>query len=105
MSYRSIGKEAEAQAHFKRSLELFEQSVKRQENYADGWMNLGSAYGILGNHQKAADCFNKGLEYVIKIPTEITIRTMLSIAYTNLNRKREAEEELKKVELLKQQQN
>jgi tetratricopeptide (TPR) repeat protein len=85
---RTSGREVEARADFEKARENYEIAVQRQPNYPEGWMNLGSAYGMLGNHTKAAECFNKALEYDPE--NAATIYTMLSIAYENLGQAQKA---------------
>ncbi|MGK0388913.1 MAG: Tfp pilus assembly protein PilF [Maribacter sp.] len=78
--------------------EMYEKALKREPNYSDGYMNMGSTYGVMGEHTLAAENLEKALEYA-KEEQLSTIYGNLVNAYTYLGRtadaKRAQENQLK----------
>lgn len=71
--------------------EFFEEAVKREANYADGYLNLGSAYGATGNHQMAIQYFQTALKYA-KPGKEAGIWSNIAVAHRNLGNEAAAKE-------------
>ncbi len=90
----SEGRVNEARERLNVAKELFEKGVKRQANYSDGWMNLGSTYGSLGNHAKAIECFKTALTY--DPVNKAQLNYFIGTAYKNLGQSQKSREFIQK---------
>jgi len=77
--------------------ELFTQSIQREPDYTDGYMNLGSTYGMLGDHANAARYLEQATEYA-KVEQLSGIYNNLSLAYTNMGQATKAAEAKRKAQ-------
>lgn len=75
--------------------EMYLESLRREPNYADGYMNLGSTFGMLGDHASAVKNFETAIEFA-KDEQKPGIYLNLSKAYANLGKNAEAQEAQRK---------
>jgi protein O-GlcNAc transferase len=98
MKKQQAGDQAGFELMIGKAKEMYEKAKAREPNYSDGYMNLGSTYGVMGQHALAAESLEKALEYA-KEEQRSTIYGNLVNAYNALGRtadaKRAQENQLK----------
>lgn len=98
LAKQQAGDQANFEIMINKAKEMYEKAQQREPNYSDGYMNLGSTYGVMGQHTLAAQNLEKALEYA-KEEQLSTIYGNLVNAYTYLGRtddaKRAQENQLK----------
>lgn len=95
---QQAGDQANFEYAINKAKEMYEEALRREPNYSDGYMNLGSTYGMMGQHALAAQNLEKALIYA-KEDQLSTIYGNLVHAYNYLGRtvdaKRAQENQLK----------
>ncbi len=97
MEYQRLqqsGQTGAAQERLKIAKDLFEKGVAREANYSDGWMNLGSTYGTMGDHAKAIECFKKSLSFDPENKAQLNF--FLGTAYKSLGKISESNQYFRK---------
>jgi len=82
---QKAGDQPNFQYMINKAREMYEESLKREPNFADGYMNLGSTYGMMGNHVLATKNFETALKYA-KDEQKSGIYANLAKAYQNQGR-------------------
>ncbi len=93
----NAGRKDEALQRLQIAKDLFEKAVARKQNYSEGLMNLGSAWGSLGNHAKAETHFRQSLKFVADDELENNVRKMLISSLQLQGKNAEAEIERRKL--------
>lgn len=89
LAKQRVGDEANFRFMINKAKEMYEESLKREPNFSDGYMNLGSTYGVMGNHVQATKNFEKALEYA-KDSQKSGIYGNLAKAYKNQGKNEDA---------------
>jgi tetratricopeptide (TPR) repeat protein len=88
-AYNSLGTlYFEKKKDYNRALELYQEAVRRNPNYIDGWRNLGAAYGTLGQLPKAIEAFQRVL---ILDPVNVTVLNFVAQTYRSMGDQASAE--------------
>ncbi len=88
---QQAGDKANFDVAIKKAKEMYDEAIRREPNYADGYMNLGSTLGMMGDHQGAVKNFEIALQYA-KDEQKAGIYGNLAKAYEYTGNNQKAEE-------------
>lgn len=90
LAKQKAGDQQNFQYMINKAKEMYTESLKREPNFSDGYMNLGSTYGVMGNHALAIKNFETALKYA-KDEQKSGIYGNLAKAYQNQGRLEDAQ--------------